>query len=79
MKCPGAHAAARSAAMLNIGTTINFRGRLHVVVGVTPFGVTPCVFELRDVEDGRVRSVQSDDPELSTVAPSPDLEAEPDV
>jgi hypothetical protein len=64
--------------MVNIGTRITFRGRFHVIVGVTPIGVTPCVVELEDVETSRVRSVQSDDPELSVVALQVDVDAEPD-
>jgi hypothetical protein len=64
--------------MLNIGTTISWRGRLHVVVGVTPIGVTPCMVELEDLETGRVRSGQSDDPELSVVPLRLD-DAQPDV
>jgi hypothetical protein len=53
-----------TAAMFEIGKTISYRGRRHVVVGVTPMGVTPCLVELEDVESGRVRSVQCDDPEI---------------
>lgn len=53
-----------SAAMFEIGKIISYRGRLHVVVGVTPIGVTPCLVELEDAESGRVRSVQCDDPEI---------------
>jgi hypothetical protein len=62
--------------MFNIGTTITYRGRLHVVVGMSPMGVSPGVVELEDVETGRVRSVQSDDPELSAVTAPSDREAE---
>jgi hypothetical protein len=50
--------------MFEIGKTISYRGRRHIVVGVTPMGVTPCLVELEDAESGRVRSVQCDDPEI---------------
>ena len=60
-----AHAARRaSAATFEIGKTISYRGRLHVVVGVTPIGAAPCLVELKDTESGRVRSIRCDDPEL---------------
>jgi hypothetical protein len=51
--------------MFEIGKTISYRGRLQVVVGVTPIGATPCLVELEDAETGRVRSVRCDDPELA--------------
>jgi hypothetical protein len=50
--------------MFEIGKTIRYQGRLHVVVGVTPIGATPCLLELEDAESGRVLSVDCDDPEL---------------
>jgi hypothetical protein len=50
--------------MFEIGETLSYRGRLHVVVGVTPFGATPCLVEVQDAESGRVRSVRCDDPEI---------------
>lgn len=68
-----------SAAMLNIGTTITFQWRLHVIVGITPIGVTPCMVELEDLETGRVRSVQAGDPELTVVVPRVDVDAQPDL
>ena len=57
-----------TAAMFEIGKTISYRGRRHVVVGVTPMGVTPRLVELEDAESGRVRSVECDDPEIVTDA-----------
>jgi hypothetical protein len=50
--------------MFELRKTISYRGRLHVIVGVTPMGATPCLVELEDAKSGRVRSVQCDDPEL---------------
>jgi hypothetical protein len=47
-----------------IGTHLNYRGRLHVVVAVTPVGVRPMLIDLEDVESGRVRRVKPDDPEI---------------
>jgi hypothetical protein len=68
--------------MFEIGKTISYRGRRHVVVGVTPMGVTPCLVELEDTESGCVRSVQCDDPDividraeaLPNASESPELE-----
>jgi hypothetical protein len=50
--------------MFELGKSISYRGRLHVIVGVTPMGATPCLVGLEDAKSGRVRSVQYDDPEL---------------
>ena len=49
--------------MVDIGTLLTYRGRLHVVVGVTPIGATPRLVELEDVESGRVEWT---DPDLDT-------------
>ncbi|MGZ4370354.1 MAG: hypothetical protein ACXVE1_15650, partial [Gaiellaceae bacterium] len=51
-------------AVFEIGTIISYRGRLNVVVGVTPMGVTPTLLELEDTQSGRVRRVRGDDPQL---------------
>jgi hypothetical protein len=51
-------------AVFKIGTIIRYRGRLHVVVGITPISVTPPLLELQDTESGRIRRVQGDDPQL---------------
>ncbi len=50
--------------MFKIGTIVSYRGRLHVVVGVTPISVTPQLVELEDQENGRIRSVPSGDLQL---------------
>jgi len=52
--------------MVDIGTLLTYRGRLHVVVGVTPIGATPRLVELEDVESGRIRRVEWTDPDLDT-------------
>jgi hypothetical protein len=51
--------------MFEIGKTISYRGRRHVVVGLTPMSVTPCLVELEDAESGQVRSVHCDDPDIT--------------
>jgi hypothetical protein len=51
-------------AVFKIGTIVSYRGRLHVVVGITPMSVTPPVLELEDSESGRIRRIRGDDPEL---------------
>ena len=53
-----------SVAVFEIGTIISYRGRLNVVVGVTPMGVTPTLLELEDTQSGRIRRVRGDDPQL---------------
>jgi hypothetical protein len=50
--------------VFKIGTIVSYRGRLHVVVGVTPMSVTPQLVELEDRESGRIRCVPSDDLQL---------------
>jgi hypothetical protein len=55
-----------SVAMVDLGTLLTYRGRLHVVVGVTPMGATPRLLELEDVESGRIRHVEWTDPGLDT-------------
>ena len=50
--------------MFKIGTIVIYRGRLHVVVGVTPISVTPQLVELEDQESGRIRRVPSGDLQL---------------
>jgi hypothetical protein len=55
-----------SVAVFEIGTIISYRGRLHVVVGITPMGVTPPLLELEDTESGRIRRVRGDDPSSSS-------------
>jgi hypothetical protein len=52
--------------MVDIGTLVSYRGRPHVVVGVTPIGATPRVVELEEVESGRIRRVEWSDPDLDT-------------
>jgi len=52
--------------MVDLGTLLTYRGRLHVVVGVTPMGATPRLFEIEDVESGRIRRVEWTDPGLDT-------------
>jgi hypothetical protein len=53
-----------SVAVFEIGTIISYRGRLHVVVGITPMSVTPPLLELEDTDSGRIRRVRGDDPQL---------------
>ncbi len=43
--------------MFRIGTIVSYRGRLYVVVGVTPMSVTPQLVELEDPESERIRRV----------------------
>jgi hypothetical protein len=50
--------------MFEIGTIISYRGRLQVVVGITPMSVTPPLLELEDTESGRIRRVLGGDPRL---------------
>jgi hypothetical protein len=52
--------------MVDLGTLLTYRGRLHVVVGVTPIGCTPQLVELEDAESGRIRRVAWADPGLDT-------------
>lgn len=52
----GAHAA-----VFKIATIVSYRGRLHVVVGVTPMSVAPQLVEIEDRESGRIRRVPSAD------------------
>jgi hypothetical protein len=55
--------------MVDLGTHLTYRGRLHVVVGVTPIGATPRLLELEDIESGRLRRVEWADPGLDTHPP----------
>ena len=57
---------ATDVAMVDLGTLLTYRGRLHVVVGVTPMGATPRLLELEDVESGRIRRVEWTDPGFDT-------------
>ena len=50
--------------MFKIGTIVSYRGRLHVVVGVTPMSVTPQLVEIEDRESGRIRRVRYGDLQL---------------
>jgi len=50
--------------VFKIGTIVSYRGRLYVVVGVTPMSVTPQLVELEDRESGRIRRVPSSDLQL---------------
>ncbi len=50
--------------MFKIGTIVSYRGRLHVVVGVTPMSVTPELVEIEDRENERIRSVPPDELQL---------------
>jgi len=50
--------------MFEIGTIVSYRGRLHVVVSITPRSVTSPLVELEDTESGRIRRVRGDDPQL---------------
>ncbi len=52
------------AAVFKIGTIVSYRGRLHVVVGVTPMSVTPELVEIEDRENERIRSVPPDELQL---------------
>jgi len=47
-----------------IGTIVSYRGRLHVVVGLTPMSETPQLVELEDRGSRRIRRVPSGDPQL---------------
>jgi hypothetical protein len=64
------------AAVFKIGTIVSYRGRLHVVVGVTPMSLTPQLVEIEDRESGRIRRVPYGDLQLfeddssSTTAPT---------
>jgi hypothetical protein len=51
-------------AKFEIGTRVRYRGRLHIVVGFTPMGVTPRLLDLEDVQSGRIRQVKPTDPDL---------------
>jgi hypothetical protein len=50
--------------VFKIGTIVSYRGRLYVVVGVTPMSVTPQLVELEDRESGRIRRVPAGDLQL---------------
>jgi hypothetical protein len=50
--------------VFKIGTIVSYRGRLHVVVGVTPMSATRQLVELEDRESGRVRRVPYGDLQL---------------
>jgi hypothetical protein len=50
--------------VFKIGTIVSYRGRLHVVVGVTPMSVTPQLVEIEDRESGRIRRVPYADLQL---------------
>ena len=52
-------------AIFEIGTHVSYKGRLYVVVGFTPIGVTPRLLELEDVQSGRTREVEPSDPDLA--------------
>ena len=43
--------------MFKIGTIVSYRGRIHVVIGVTPMSATPQLVEVEDRESGRIRRV----------------------
>ena len=58
------HPVGAHAAVFKIGTIVSYRGRLHVVVGVTPMSVTPQLVEIEDRESGRIRRVPYGDPQL---------------
>jgi hypothetical protein len=64
-----------SVAVFEIGTIISYRGRLHVVVGITPMSVTPPLLELEYAESGHIRRVRGDDPQL-VVEPTKRLPAD---
>ena len=53
-----------SVARFEIGTHLNYRGRLHVVIAVTPIGGRPSLIDIEDVESGRMRRVKPDDHEI---------------
>ena len=55
---------ARVWTVFEIGTIVSYRGRLYVVVCITPMSVTPPLVELEDTESGRIRRVRGDDPQL---------------
>jgi hypothetical protein len=52
-------------AIFEIGTHVSYKGRLYVVAGFTPIGVTPRLLELEDVQSGRIREVEPSDPALA--------------
>jgi hypothetical protein len=58
------HARRAFVAMLELGTVVSYRGRLQVVIGVTPMGASPQALELEDLDSGRIRSVERADPDL---------------
>ena len=64
-----------SVAVFEIGTIISYRGRLHVVVGITPMSVTPPLLELEDTESRRIHRVRGNDP-LLVVGPTKRLPAD---
>ncbi len=64
--------------MFKIGTIVSYRGRLHVVVGVTPMSVTPQLVEIEDRESGRIRRVPSADLEPFKESEESPREDEPD-
>jgi hypothetical protein len=47
--------------VFKIGTIVSYRGRLHVVIGMTPMSATPQLVELEDRESGRIRRVPCGD------------------
>jgi hypothetical protein len=47
--------------ILQIGMPVTYRGRAHVVAGISPMGVTPQVVELRDIDAGCTRTVSVTD------------------
>jgi hypothetical protein len=50
--------------LLEPGTLVAYRGRPHVVVGVTPMSIIPHAVELEDVSSGRISSVDVSDRQL---------------
>jgi hypothetical protein len=50
--------------ILEIGMAMTYRGRAHVVAGISPMGVTPQVVELRDIDGGCTRTVSVTDESL---------------
>jgi len=55
--------------LLEFGRLVVYRGRPHVVIGVTPMSVIPHAVELKDVSSGRIRSVDVSDGQLQIGRP----------
>jgi hypothetical protein len=61
--------------IIEIGMAMTYRGRAHVVAGISPMSVTPQVIELRDIEAGSNRTVSVTDESLGLAHISPTVDA----